>query len=328
MRLAIIGATGMVGREIIKVIEAREFPITKIYFVASNKSTGSSIKFLGKQHTVISIDKLLQINLDLALLSAGSDVSKKIAPILSEKGCRVIDNSSFWRMAPNHKLIIPEINGSKITPQDFIISNPNCSTIQLLMALAPLHKHFQASRVVVSTYQSVTGTGQKALSQLEKEEKNQSTEKIYPHQIYNNVLPHCDVFMDNGYTKEEMKLTNETKKILDKKINVVATAARVPVKGGHSESVNISFKLDFKIAEVRKILENTPGVKVVDDIKNNIYPMPIYANKKNDVFVGRIRRDFTQKRTLNLWIVSDNLRKGAATNTVQIAEYLIAKKII
>ncbi len=328
MRLAIIGATGMVGREIIKALETREFPITKIYFVASNKSTGSSIKFLGKQHTVISIDKLLQINLDLALLSAGSDVSKKIAPILSEKGCRVIDNSSFWRMAPNHKLIIPEINGSKITPQDFIISNPNCSTIQLLMALAPLHKHFQASRVVVSTYQSVTGTGQKALSQLEKEEKNQSTEKIYPHQIYNNVLPHCDVFMDNGYTKEEMKLTNETKKILDKKINVVATAARVPVKGGHSESVNISFKLDFKIAEVRKILENTPGVKVVDDIKNNIYPMPIYANKKNDVFVGRIRRDFTQKRTLNLWIVSDNLRKGAATNTVQIAEYLIAKKII
>lgn len=328
MRLAIIGATGMVGREIIKVLEAREFPITKIYFVASNKSTGSSIKFLGKQHAVISIDKLLQINLDLALLSAGSDVSKKIAPILSEKGCRVIDNSSFWRMAPNHKLIIPEINGSKITPQDFIISNPNCSTIQLLMALAPLHKHFQASRVVVSTYQSVTGTGQKALSQLEKEEKNQSTEKIYPHQIYNNVLPHCDVFMDNGYTKEEMKLTNETKKILDKKINVVATAARVPVKGGHSESVNISFKLDFKIAEVRKILEKTPGVKVVDDIKNNIYPMPIYANKKNDVFVGRIRRDFTQKRTLNLWIVSDNLRKGAATNTVQIAEYLIAKKII
>ena len=328
MRLAIIGATGMVGREIIKALETREFPITKIYFVASNKSTGSSIKFLGKQHTVISIDKLLQINLDLALLSAGSDVSKKIAPILSEKGCRVIDNSSFWRMAPNHKLIIPEINGSKITPQDFIISNPNCSTIQLLMALAPLHKHFQATRVVVSTYQSVTGTGQKALSQLEKEEKNQSTEKIYPHQIYNNVLPHCDVFMDNGYTKEEMKLTNETKKILDKKINVVATAARVPVKGGHSESVNISFKLDFKIAEVRKILENTPGVKVVDDIKNNIYPMPIYANKKNDVFVGRIRRDFTQKRTLNLWIVSDNLRKGAATNTVQIAEYLIAKKII
>ena len=328
MRLAIIGATGMVGREIIKVLEAREFPITKIYFVASNKSTGISIKFLGKQHTVISIDKLLQINLDLALLSAGSDVSKKIAPILSEKGCRVIDNSSFWRMAPNHKLIIPEINGSKITPQDFIISNPNCSTIQLLMALAPLHKHFQASRVVVSTYQSVTGTGQIALNQLEKEEKNQSTEKIYPHQIYNNVLPHCDVFMDNGYTKEEMKLTNETKKILDKKINVVATAARVPVKGGHSESVNISFKLDFKIAEVRKILEKTPGVKVVDDIKNNIYPMPIYANKKNDVFVGRIRRDFTQKRTLNLWIVSDNLRKGAATNTVQIAEYLIEKKII
>ena len=328
MRLAIIGATGMVGREIIKALETREFPITKIYFVASNKSTGSSIKFLGKQHTVISIDKLLQINLDLALLSAGSDVSKKIAPILSEKGCRVIDNSSFWRMAPNHKLIIPEINGSKITPQDFIISNPNCSTIQLLMALAPLHKHFQATRVVVSTYQSVTGTGQKALSQLEKEEKNQSTEKIYPHQIYNNVLPHCDAFMDNGYTKEEMKLTNETKKILDKKINVVATAARVPVKGGHSESVNISFKLDFKIAEVRKILEKTPGVKVVDDIKNNIYPMPIYANKKNDVFVGRIRRDFTQKRTLNLWIVSDNLRKGAATNTVQIAEYLIEKKII
>ena len=328
MRLAIIGATGMVGREIIKVLEEREFPINKIYFAASNKSTGISIKFLGKQHTVISIDKLLQINLDLALLSAGSDVSKKIAPILSEKGCRVIDNSSFWRMAPNHKLIIPEINGSKITPKDFIISNPNCSTIQLLMALAPLHKYFQATRVVVSTYQSVTGTGQKALNQLEKEEKSQNTEKIYPHQIYNNVLPHCDIFMDNGYTKEEMKLTNETKKILDKKINVVATAARVPVKGGHSESVNISFKLDFKIAEVRKILEKTPGLKVIDDIKNNIYPMPIYANKKNDVFVGRIRRDFTQKRTLNLWIVSDNLRKGAATNTVQIAEYLIAKKII
>ena len=274
------------------------------------------------------MDDLLERKVDLALFSAGADVSKIWAPKLAEKGIKVIDNSSYWRMCSNHKLIVPEINGSELSKEDKIIANPNCSTIQLVMALAPLHKKFEVKRVVVSTYQSITGTGKKAVEQLENEEKGIVKETIYPHAIYQNTLPQCDDFTENGYTKEEMKLTNETKKILDKNIDVVATAVRVPVVVGHSESVNITFEKDFDLDEVRFSLNMMSGVTVLDNPNKNEYPMPINVHKKDEVFVGRIRRDFSQEKTLNMWVVADNLRKGAATNTVQIAEYLLKNNLL
>lgn len=328
MRLAIVGVTGMVGRVMLEVLSERKFPVTELIPVASKKSAGAEINYLGKELKVIALSELLKLDVDLALFSAGSEVSKIWAPKLAKKGCKVIDNSSCWRMCSKHKLIIPEINGKELTDKDMIIANPNCSTIQLVMALAPLHKKFNISRVVVSTYQSITGTGKKAVEQLENEEKGFYTEKVYPHAIYQNVLPQCDVFEDNGYTKEEMKLTNETKKILDNNIDVVATAVRVPVIRGHSESVNIKFKKEFDMNEIRSTLDNSYGVSVLDNILKNEYPMPTSTKNKDEVFVGRIRKDFTQEKTLNMWVVSDNLRKGAATNTVQIAEYLINNNLI
>jgi aspartate-semialdehyde dehydrogenase len=285
------------------------------------------IKFKNIKYEIISLRDLLDKKVDIALFSAGSDVSKIWAPKLVEKGCKVIDNSSYWRMNKNYKLIVPEINGSTLCKDDMIISNPNCSTIQLVMALAPLHKKLIIDRVIVSTYQAVSGTGKKAVDQLNNEILDQNIDCIYPHQIYSNVLPQCDDFTDNGYTKEEMKLTLETKKILDDNINVVATAVRVPVFRGHSESVNISFTKEFTIDQIKKELDNMSGVRVMDDIVNNEYPMPINTTNQDLVFVGRIRRDFTNEKTLNLWIVADNLRKGAATNTVQIAEYLIENNL-
>jgi len=328
MRLAIVGVTGMVGKEMLEVLAERSFPLTELIPVVSEKSCGKSVNYLGKEYVIISLDDLVKQEVDLALFSAGGKISEIWAPKLAEKGCKVIDNSSYWRMSENHKLIVPEINGSELTEQDKIIANPNCSTIQLVMALAPLHKKFGVKRVVVSTYQSITGTGVKAVQQLENEEKGVSGETAYPHHIYQNALPHCDVFEDNGYTKEEMKLTNETKKILDENIEVSATAVRVPVVGGHSESVNITFENDFDLDEIRFALNMMDGVAVLDNPQKNEYPMPITAHKKDEVFVGRIRKDFTQEKTLNMWIVADNLRKGAATNTVQIAEYLIANNLI
>mgnify|MGYP001416732219 CR=1 FL=1 len=328
MKLAIVGVTGMVGREILEVLSERKFPLSDIFLVASEKSIGKQIFFNKKSYHIISLNSLLEKNIDLALFSAGSDVSKIWAPKLAEKGCKVIDNSSYWRMCSKHKLIVPEVNGEDLLIEDKIIANPNCSTIQLVMTLSPLHKKFIVRRVVISTYQAVSGTGKKAVEQLENEQSNISSEQAYPHQIYQNCLPQCDDFTNNGYTKEEMKLTNETKKILDANIDVVATAVRVPVVRGHSESVNITFENEFDLDEIRLILNKMDGVTVVDDLQKNEYPMPINCYKKNTVFVGRIRRDFTQEKTLNMWIVADNLRKGAATNTVQIAEYLIAKRLI
>ena len=327
MKLAIIGITGMVGREMLEVLNERNFHVTDLIPVASQKSCGKLIKFKNKNYEIISLRDLLDKKVDIALFSAGSDVSKIWAPKLVEKGCKVIDNSSYWRMNKNYKLIVPEINGSTLCKDDMIISNPNCSTIQLVMALAPLHKKLIIDRVIVSTYQAVSGTGKKAVDQLNNEILDQNIDCIYPHQIYSNVLPQCDDFTDNGYTKEEMKLTLETKKILDDNINVVATAVRVPVFRGHSESVNISFTKEFTIDQIKKELDNMSGVRVMDDIVNNEYPMPINTTNQDLVFVGRIRRDFTNEKTLNLWIVADNLRKGAATNTVQIAEYLIENNL-
>ncbi|MDG1348125.1 MAG: aspartate-semialdehyde dehydrogenase [Flavobacteriales bacterium] len=328
MRLAIIGVTGMVGREILDVLAGRNFPIDELIPVASKNSCGQLISYNCMEFTIISLDDLLKKEVDMALFSAGGKVSEIWAPKLAAKGCKVIDNSSFWRMNENYKLIVPEINGNELVNEDMIIANPNCSTIQLVMTLAPLHKKYSVKRVVVSTYQSISGTGKKAVEQLENEELSIDGDMVYPHPIYKNVLPHCDVFQENGYTKEEMKLTNETKKILDSKINVSATAVRVPVDGGHSESVNITFENDFEIEELKDVLSSMEGVVVLDNPENNEYPMPINAKGKDDVFVGRIRRDFTQKNTLNMWVVADNLRKGAATNTVQIAEYLLKNNLL
>ena len=328
MKLAVVGATGMVGKEILEVISERDIPIKDIFLVSSEKSIQKTIIFKGKSLKTISLEQLLSKKANLALFAAGSEVSKMWAPTMVENGCKVIDNSSFWRMSSNHKLIIPEINGWQLKRDDMIIANPNCSTIQLLMVLAPLHKNLKIKRVIVSTYQAVSGSGKKAVEQLKNEEMNVEGKMAYPHNIYRNVIPHCDDFLNNGYTKEEMKITNETKKILDKNIDVVATAARVPVIGGHSESVNITFSHGFDLKKIKDILENTPGVKVLDNISKNVYPMPINSYKKNEVFVGRIRKDFTLDKTLNLWITADNLRKGAATNAVQIAEYLINKNML
>ena len=328
MRLAVVGITGMVGRQMLEVLSERSIPISEFIPVASDKSCGKEIKFLGKGYKIISLEDLMERNVDLALFSAGGEISKIWAPKLAEKGCKVIDNSSYWRMCSKHKLIVPEINGNQLSKEDMIIANPNCSTIQMVMALAPLHQKYQVKRVVISTYQSISGTGKKAVEQLQNEEKGLTEEMAYPHQIYQNVLPHCDDFTENGYTKEEMKLTNETKKILDANIDVVATAVRVPVTRGHSESVNITFANEFGVDEVKEVLNQMNGVRVIDNPQNNEYPMPINAYKSDEVFVGRIRRDFTLEKTLNMWIVSDNLRKGAATNTLQIAEYLIENRLV
>ena len=328
MKLAIIGATGLVGKEILKVIQERRVFYSELILVASKKSKGNEIIVNNKKHIVITIDELIEQSPELVLLSAGSSLSKEWAPKLAKIGCKVVDNSSFWRMCSKHKLIIPEINGNQINNTDLIIANPNCSTIQLLAVLYPLHKAYNIKRMVVSTYQSVTGTGKKAVDQLNNEEQGIAGEMTYPHPIYRNALPHIDSFESNGYTKEEMKIINETHKILDPNILVTATAVRIPIEGGHCESVNVSFSKDFLIEDILKILEDTPGVIVEDDIDNNIYPMPIRTKGKDEVFVGRVRRDFSNPQTLNLWIVADNLRKGAATNTVQIAEYLVNQKFI
>ena len=323
MRVAVVGVTGMVGEIMLNVLEERNFPITEFLPVASARSVGKTITFQGKDYTVIGLEDAVAQAPDFAMFSAGGQTSLDWAPKFAAVGTTVIDNSSAWRMHPDHKLIVPEINADQLTPDDKIIANPNCSTIQMVMALAPIHKRYGIVRVVVSTYQSVTGTGVKAVQQLENEYEGVDGEKAYPHPIHRNALPHCDVFLDNGYTKEEMKLVNETHKILDPNIKVTATAVRIPVVGGHSESVNLTLSQAADLDEVRELLNNTPGVVVIDDLDNNGYPMPLYAEGKDDVFVGRIRKDESQEEGLNLWIVADNLRKGAATNTVQIAEYLI-----
>ena len=329
MKVAVVGATGMVGRIMLKVLEERNFPITDLYPVASEKSIGTEITFKNKSYKVIGLEEAVGLKPDLALFSAGGETSLEWAPKFAENGTTVVDNSSAWRMDKTKKLIIPEINADELTPEDKIIANPNCSTIQLLMALKPLHDKYKIRRVVVSTYQSITGTGVKAVQQLENEYAGKKGEMAYPYPIHKNAIPQCDVFTDNGYTKEEMKLTNETKKILgDDSVMLSATAIRIPVVGGHSESVNIEFKNDFEEGDVRKILNDFPGVTVKDNPELNTYPMPIYAEGKDDVFVGRIRRDYSQPKTLNMWIVADNLRKGAATNAVQIAEYLMKNKLI
>ena len=323
MRVAVVGVTGMVGEIIRNVLEERNFPIAEFLPVASARSVGKTINFQGKNYTVIGLEDAVAQAPDFAMFSAGGQTSLDWAPKFAAVGTTVIDNSSAWRMHPDHKLIVPEINADQLTPDDKIIANPNCSTIQMVMALAPIHKRYGIVRVVVSTYQSVTGTGVKAVQQLENEYEGVDGEKAYPHPIHRNALPHCDVFLDNGYTKEEMKLVNETHKILDPNIKVTATAVRIPVVGGHSESVNLTLSQAADLDEVRELLNNTPGVVVIDDLDNNGYPMPLDAEGKDDVFVGRIRKDESQEEGLNLWIVADNLRKGAATNTVQIAEYLI-----
>ena len=328
MKLAIIGVTGLVGKEMLDVLADRKFPLSELIPVASEKSSGESILFNGKSCKVITLKELILKKCDLALFSAGGDISRVWSPKLAAKGIKVIDNSSFWRMSSKHKLIIPEVNGNTLSVTDMIIANPNCSTIQLIMALSPLHKKFIVERVVVSTYQAVSGTGKDAIEQLKNERQSTSCKMIYPHQIHQNILPHCDDFLENGYTKEEMKITNETKKILDNKIDVVATAVRVPVQRGHSESVNITFRNEFDLDGVKCALKQMRGVTVLDIPSKNQYPMPINVYKKDEVFIGRIRRDFTKAKTLNMWIVSDNLRKGAATNTIQIAEYLLNNNLI
>lgn len=329
MRVAVVGATGMVGNVMLKVLEERNFPITELYPVASERSVGKEITFNNKNYKVISLEEAVSIKPDLALFSAGGDTSLEWAPKFAENGTTVVDNSSAWRMDKTKKLVIPEINAVELTKEDKIIANPNCSTIQLLMALKPLHDKYKIKRVVVSTYQSITGTGVKAVQQLENEYKDQKGEMAYPYPIHRNAIPQCDVFTENGYTKEEMKLTNETKKILgDDSVLVSATAIRIPVVGGHSESVNLEFENDFDENDVRRLLSEFPGVTVQDNPDVNTYPMPIYAEGKDDVFVGRIRRDYSQPNSLNMWIVADNLRKGAATNAVQIAEYLVENKLI
>lgn len=313
----------MVGEIMRTVLEERNFPITEFLPVASERSVGKTISFQGKDYTVIGLEDAVKRVPDFALFSAGGQTSLDWAPKFAAVGTTVIDNSSAWRMHPDHKLIVPEINADQLTTDDKIIANPNCSTIQMVMALAPIHKRYGIERVVVSTYQSITGTGVKAVQQLEDEYAGIDGEKAYPHDIHRNALPHCDVFLDNGYTKEEMKLVNETHKILDPSIQVTATAVRIPVVGGHSEAVNLTLSKTPDLEDIRDLLNNTPGVVVVDNLQNNEYPMPLNAEGKDDVFVGRIRKDESQDKGINLWIVADNLRKGAATNTVQIAEYLM-----
>ena len=329
MKIALVGATGMVGNVMLKVLAERNFNITELIPVASERSVGKQISFKNKNYAVVSLQTAVNTKPDIALFSAGGDTSLEWAPKFAAVGTTVIDNSSAWRMDPEKKLVVPEINGKVLSKNDKIIANPNCSTIQLVMALAPLHSVYTMKRVVISTYQSVSGTGVKAVQQLENEEAGIEGEMVYPHPIGRNALPHCDIFLENGYTKEEMKLVKEPKKILgDDTFSITATAVRIPTAGGHSESVNVQFEHDFDLKKVKEILSETSGVIVQDNVKENLYPMPITAHEKDEVFVGRIRRDESQENSLNLWIVSDNLRKGAATNAVQIAEYLVENKIV
>lgn len=328
MKVAVVGATGLVGNVILEVLAEFNFPMDELILVASEKSIGTKMTFKGKEYSVIGMKEAVAAKPDIAIFSAGGGTSLEWAPKFAAVGTTVIDNSSAWRMDADKKLVVPEINAHVLTDNDKIIANPNCSTIQLVMVLAPLHKKYGVKRVVVSTYQSISGTGAKAIKQLDNEKAGIKGDMAYPYVINENCLPHCDTFLENGYTKEEMKLTNETRKILDPKINVTATAVRVPVRGGHSEAVNIQFENEFDLNEVRAILNNTPGVTLKDNPDTNTYPMPLFAKDKNDVFVGRIRRDESQPNTLNLWIVADNLRKGAATNAVQIAQYLLEKKLV
>lgn len=330
MKIAVVGATGMVGQIMLKVLEERNFPVTELIPVASEKSIGKKILFKGTEFEIVSMQAALDLKPEIAMFSAGGTTSLEFAPKFAAVGTTVVDNSSAWRMEPNHKLIVPEINANVLTKEDKIIANPNCSTIQLVMILHPLNQKYDVKRVIVSTYQSVTGTGKNAVDQLNAEVLgNNDVAKVYPYEIFKNALPQCDVFAEDDYTKEEIKLMTEPKKILgDDTFNITATAVRVPVQGGHSESVNIEFENDFDLDEVKALLAETPGVIVLDDVKNNIYPMPLYSEGKDEVFVGRIRRDLSQPKTLNLWIVADNLRKGAATNAVQIAEYLCQNKLV
>lgn len=323
MRVAVVGATGLVGSTMLRVLEEQGFPVTELIPVASERSVGKQVRFNGKDYSVVTADTAIGMKPALAIFSAGGTLSKELAPKFAEAGCRVVDNSSAWRMDPDKKLVVPEVNGDVVTEQDMIIPNPNCSTIQMVMALKPLHDKYKVKRVVVSTYQSVSGSGQKAMDEMEAQRGGSTEHHVYPHPIDRNILPHIDVFQENGYTKEEMKMIEETKKIMgDDTIKVTATTVRVPVSGGHSESVNIEFHNDFDEAEVKQLLSDFPGITVTDDPANNGYPTPLQAAGKDEVFVGRIRRDHTQPNTLNCWIVADNLRKGAATNAVQIARLL------
>ncbi|MCH2489834.1 MAG: aspartate-semialdehyde dehydrogenase [Flavobacteriales bacterium] len=329
MKLAVVGASGMVGTVLLRVLEERNFPLTQLLVVASERSVGRKVVYKNKPYTLIGMETALAEKPDIAIFSAGGATSLEWAPKFAAAGTTVIDNSSAWRMDPDKRLIVPEINANQLTKEDKIIANPNCSTIQLVMALAPLHKKYTMKRVLVSTYQSVSGTGVKAVEQLENEIVGKSGEMAYPYPIHKNAIPHCDVFEDNGYTKEEMKLAREPQKILDdRSFSVSATAVRIPTAGGHSESVNVEFTTDFDLSEVRQLLHETPGITVQDNPDTNTYPMPVYAHDKDDVFVGRIRRDESQANTLNMWIVSDNLRKGAATNAIQIAEYLVHHSLV
>jgi aspartate-semialdehyde dehydrogenase len=329
MKVAVVGATGLVGTKMIQVLEERNFPVTELIPVASERSVGKEVSYKGKKYKVVSMQTAIDMKPAVALFSAGGSTSLEWAPKFAAAGITVIDNSSAWRMDPSKKLVVPEINASALTASDKVIANPNCSTIQMVVALNPLHKKYRITRIVVSTYQSVTGTGVKAVDQMMNERKGIKGEMAYAYPIDMNVIPQIDVFTDNGYTKEEMKMVNETKKIMgDDSIRVTATTVRIPVMGGHSESVNVEFENEFEMDEVRKILQNEPGVILVDDVKNLKYPMPMDAHDKDEVFVGRLRRDETQPKTLNMWIVSDNLRKGAATNAIQIAEYLMGKNLV
>lgn len=329
MKVAVVGATGMVGEVMLRILLERNFPIDELLLVASERSVGRKIEVGGREYTVLSMEQAIERRPDLAIFSAGGDTSLKWAPEFAAVGTTVVDNSSAWRMDPSKKLVVPEINARVLTKADKIIANPNCSTIQLVMVLAPLHHKYKMKRVVISTYQSVSGTGIKAVKQLENEMAGIEGEMAYPYPINRNALPHCDIFMENGYTKEEMKLAREPQKILDDRtFSITATAVRIPTSGGHSESVNVEFENDFDLYELRKLLHNSPGVVVQDNPDTNTYPMPVFAHEKDEVFVGRIRRDETQPNSLNLWIVADNLRKGAATNAIQIAEYLLAERLI
>ena len=329
MKVAVVGATGLVGTKMLQVLAERNFPVTELIPVASEKSVGKEVAFLGKQYKVVSMQTAIDMKPAVALFSAGGSTSTQWAPAFAAAGITVIDNSSAWRMDPTKKLVVPEINAGELTADDKIIANPNCSTIQMVVALAPLHNRYKCRRIVVSTYQSVTGTGVKAVNQLMNERQGIAGEMAYKYPIDLNVIPQIDVFLENGYTKEEMKMVLETKKIMgDDSIRVTATTVRIPVMGGHSESVNIEFEEEFELAEVRNLLSTAPGVVLVDDPASQQYPMPMDAHERDEVFVGRLRRDETQPRTLNMWIVSDNLRKGAATNAVQIAEYLMGKGMI
>ncbi|GAB3362333.1 aspartate-semialdehyde dehydrogenase [Arachidicoccus ginsenosidivorans] len=329
MKVAVVGATGLVGTKMMQVLEERNFPVTELLPVASERSVGKEVSFKGKTYKVIGMQQAIDEKPQVAIFSAGGGTSLEWAPKFAAAGITVIDNSSAWRMDPTKKLVVPEINAEVLTSEDKIIANPNCSTIQMVVALNPLHKAYKMKRVIVSTYQSVTGTGKKAVDQLFNERTGKEGERAYNQPIDLNVIPQIDVFTDNGYTKEEMKMTNETIKILqDDSIRLTATAIRIPVIGGHSESINVEFENEFELDEVRKLLQDAPGVILQDDTAAGLYPMPLNAHEKDEVFVGRLRRDETQPKTLNLWVVSDNLRKGAATNAVQIAEYLLAQKLI